>query len=692
MFTNISANTYTVNVSDAYLCTASTVITITEPVAIFVSASSVTGCNGVPVSLNGFPSGGTFSIANPYTGASTSYTYSYTDSAGCTSISSPANVTVSPCTVLNLKLFFQSYYIGSGLMIPVLYNQGVSLSQTIVDDIQIELYDPITFSLIATGTAQLNTDGTALITFAPLSGNYYIVIKHRSGIQTWSANPVALGSIPATYDFTTAQAKAYGGNMKEVEAGVWALYNGDLFQDENIDLLDLPETEMDVQNFEYGYFTTDLNGDGNVDLLDFPVLEDNISNFIYSNHPVFIVFPETMENGIKTSYAAADVLLTTGSWNFEDALIGTTSSDRKNGAKSARIQNTGKFTMNFDVYCDTSVVTVWHAKYASESNSTWALYKSTNGGGTWTQEGSTVTTSSTTLQSASFVVNMIGNIRFQIRKLTGGKLNIDDFNITANTIIVSGNDNDHLAMGNPSNAVTDISFPDNYLLIKPQYDLAYDNSKGSAAWVAWHLDLSDVGTTPRCDCFATDMQLPSSFYRAGSSSYSGSGFDRGHQVASSQRNNNITNNAVTFLMSNMMPQAPNLNQVTWNNLEQYCLDLINSGYELYTYSGGYGTGGTGSNGGVTNSIASGNINVPSHFWKIVVILPVGNNDVSRVTTTTRVITVDMPNTQTVNTHTWGYYRTSIDAIETATGFDFMTSLTNTLQTTLEAAVDNGPTN
>ncbi|GBL35106.1 hypothetical protein EMGBS15_07010 [Filimonas sp.] len=31
--------------------------------------------------------------------------------------------------------------------------------------------------------------------------------------------------------------------------------------------------------------STDLNGDGNVDLLDSPILEANINNFVYSNHP-----------------------------------------------------------------------------------------------------------------------------------------------------------------------------------------------------------------------------------------------------------------------------------------------------------------------------------------------------------------------------------------------------------------------
>ncbi len=692
VFSNLPATTYTVQVSDAFLCNTSTVIIITEPASLQVTANDVTSCAGVPVALNGYPSGGIFSVPNPYTGPTTTFTYTYTDSAGCVSVSAPANIDVTSCAVLNLHLYLQSYYLGSGLMASALYNQGVSLDMNVTDDIIVELHDENTFALVTSGIASLQANGSVSMSFPSISGWYYIVIKHRNALQTWSASPVLFGSGAVNYDFTDASAKAFGGNMKQVEAGIWALYSGDLSVDENIDLLDMADIEADIQDFSFGYFPTDLNGDGNTDLLDLTVMEENISNFIYSTHPVFIVFPETMESGIKTSYTAADVTLSTGIWHFEDALIGTSASDRKNGAQSARIQNTGKITMNFDVLIDSALITIWHAKYASESNSTWALFMSTNGGTSWTQQGSNVATSSTALQSTYFVVTVTGNVRFEIRKLTGGRLNIDDFNVSANIDTTSINDNDHIALGNPSNAVTDMSFPDNYLLIKPQFDLAYDESKGSAAWVAWHLDASDMGTTPRCDCFATDVQIPSSFYRATSSGYTGSGFDRGHMVPSSQRNNNITDNAVTFLMSNIMPQSPNLNQITWNNMEQYCVNLVNSGNELYTYSGGYGTGGTGSNGGVTNTIAGGNINVPSHYWKVVVVLPVGNNDLNRISGSTRVIAVDMPNTQTVNANAWGSYRTSVDMIEAMTGFDFLSNLPTSIQDTLELVVDNGPTN
>lgn len=250
---------------------------------------------------------------------------------------------------------------------------------------------------------------------------------------------------------------------------------------------------------------------------------------------------------------------------------------------------------------------------------------------------------------------------------------------------------DNLAMGNPSNAVSDTTQKNNYLMVKSQFALSYNNSKGTPNWVSWHLNKSWMGSVSRCDCFSPDQTLPAGFYRVVTTNYTNSGFDRGHQTPSADRNASTTDNAATFLMTNIMPQSPNLNQITWEALESYCRKLVSSGNELYIISGGLGTGGTGSLGGVTNSLASGRINVPSQYWKVILVIPAGTNDLTRVTTTTRTIAVMMPNTQTVNSKTWGFYRTSIDAIELATGYDFFSKLPISIQATIESVVDKGPT-
>ncbi len=408
-----------------------------------------------------------------------------------------------------------------------------------------------------------------------------------------------------------------------------------------------------------------------------------------------ISLTETFESGTKTSYTGAAVTLSTGSWYLNDALLGTSTSDRKNGTKSVRITNTGKVTMQFNKTTGVGVVSVYHAKYGTDATSTWELYSSVNSGSTWVKVGSTVTTSSTTLTKTSFTVNLSGNIRFEIRKVSGGsaRINIDDFSFTdygSTTPPAGATRDNNMALGNPSGATTSTTNANNYLMSKTQYTLSYNDSKKTCNWTSWHLSTAWIGTTDRQDDFRADATLPTSWVKVGGTDYSGSGFDRGHMCPSADRTGSVADNSATFLMTNMIPQSPNNNQITWANLENYCRTLINQGNELYIISGPWGQGGTGSSGYKT-TISTKGIVVPSYTWKIIVVLPVGSDDVTRISTTTRVIAVWMPNNQTVNSQSWGYYRTTVDYIESQTGYNFITNVSTTIQSTIESKVDNGPT-
>ncbi len=248
---------------------------------------------------------------------------------------------------------------------------------------------------------------------------------------------------------------------------------------------------------------------------------------------------------------------------------------------------------------------------------------------------------------------------------------------------------DNLALGNPSGATTSTSSPTNYLLVKDQYTLSYNRDQGKPNWVSWHLSSAWLGSAPRQDNFAADASLPRGWYQVKATDYVGSGFDRGHNCPSADRTSSVADNSATFLMSNMMPQAPNNNQQTWANLENYARSMVDAGNELYIVCGSYGKGGTGSSGYAT-TLASGHVTVPAHCWKVLVVLPVGNNDVSRISSSTRVIAVDTPNSNSLSS-SWGGYRTSVDALESATGLDLLSALSTSVQTTLEAKTDTGPT-
>lgn len=143
---------------------------------------------------------------------------------------------------------------------------------------------------------------------------------------------------------------------------------------------------------------------------------------------------ENFETGTKAAYADGTVTLSTGVWDFNDALLGNLSTDHKDGSQAARIRNTGMLTMEFDLTGATSV-SIAHAVFGSDGSSTWQLWASTNGGSSFAQVGSTVTTSSATLATASFTVNFTGAVRFQVRKISGGsnRIDIDDFTVNGGT-------------------------------------------------------------------------------------------------------------------------------------------------------------------------------------------------------------------------------------------------------------------
>lgn len=240
---------------------------------------------------------------------------------------------------------------------------------------------------------------------------------------------------------------------------------------------------------------------------------------------------------------------------------------------------------------------------------------------------------------------------------------------------------DHLLLGNPSSANND---PENYLMRKPEYALSYSRSRGTANWVAWHLNESWNGQAERQNDFRQDPDIPSGWFRADGNDLRGSGFDRGHLCPSADRDASAKENSATFLMTNIIPQAPENNREAWRELEEYCRDLMYRGNELYIVAGVYGQGGSGSNGGTTRTLADGNITVPAQTWKVILIVPEGSDDLVRISpSNTEVIAIDMPNSQSVADKQWQDFRISVDELERRTGYDFFSMLSEDVQNILE---------
>ena len=119
-------------------------------------------------------------------------------------------------------------------------------------------------------------------------GNYYIAIRHRNSLLTWSAVDIAMASAtPASYDFSTSATQAFSGWMADdLNEGIYSIFTGDINQDEFVDAADFPPYDNDnTAGLCCDYYVTDLNGDGFVDAGDFPAYDNNNAAGVFAIHP-----------------------------------------------------------------------------------------------------------------------------------------------------------------------------------------------------------------------------------------------------------------------------------------------------------------------------------------------------------------------------------------------------------------------
>ena len=241
-----------------------------------------------------------------------------------------------------------------------------------------------------------------------------------------------------------------------------------------------------------------------------------------------------------------------------------------------------------------------------------------------------------------------------------------------------------MQLGNPSNATTDTNNHDHFLIQRTVEAIDYNDNLREPNWASWDLTTSDVGSSGRSSNFYLDTNLPMGFYEVKPTDYSGSGYDRGHMCPSGDRTDNTTDNDLVFFMSNIIPQTPDNNQGVWENLETYSRTLASAGNELLIICG--------PNGFNTDRInAAGLVYIPSNVWKIIVVVTNGTGTaLNRITTSTRVIAVNIPNISGIRSAPWTNYLVSVNQLQTNTGYTFFSALPAYTAIVLRAKIDGQP--
>ncbi len=211
---------------------------------------------------------------------STGNSWSSISSPTDVSLSNPRGVTTTTIysfatfTISDQKSAFKQFSASVTAMIEALNETGTYQPDTIQVLFANNSYPHnIIDSVIALQTTE------AVVSFTPTklanSESYFIVIKHRNSIETWSTAPVTVNNYSLTYDFTTSASQALGSNMVLV-GSKYCIYSGDIDQEGLIGNVDLTLVDNDAFfTTEGACLATDLDSDGLVGNVDLTICDNN---------------------------------------------------------------------------------------------------------------------------------------------------------------------------------------------------------------------------------------------------------------------------------------------------------------------------------------------------------------------------------------------------------------------------------
>src|SRR4029079_707492 len=156
------------------------------------------------------------------------------------------------------------------------------------------------------------------------------------------------------------------------------------------------------------------------------------------------------------------------------------------------------------------------------------------------------------------------------------------------------------------------------------------------------------------------------------------GIDRGHLARSFDRTSGSLDNAYTFYFSNIVPQASDLNQGPWANMENFLGDLARfQNKEVYIIAGVCGENGTLKN--------EGKVVIPDYTWKVALVLP-RDEGLANVDSydDVQVYAAVMPNVAGIRNVDWHTYLTTVDSVEALSGYDLLALLPDPIEVAVES--------
>jgi acetyl esterase/lipase len=252
----------------------------------FMKAGSPISIGSPTLSISAYSANTIFGNGSKYQNDASAYCI-YKGDGNFATVSNLVDGTVYYITVFNTNT--ASNYTSGASSFPVELNPFTALIEgiyngatMILDTVTVELHDTLDYSLISSSKSLLNSTGQGTFTFSGgIRGRgYYLAVKHRNAIETWSASPVS----STTYDFTSTQSQAYGSNLI-LKGSKFCIFSGDVNQDGFVTTDDFTGIDNDGSNFDY-HHVNDLNGDGFVTTDDYTCIDNNGANFIQIQVPL----------------------------------------------------------------------------------------------------------------------------------------------------------------------------------------------------------------------------------------------------------------------------------------------------------------------------------------------------------------------------------------------------------------------